>query len=532
VSSSGFGEKSIVGWHFLMPEDAKRLAGIQAEALRCEQSQYLVESNCPTILTGFSYSIRDHYNDKYNHAKYLAVEIMSSGHQVGWLQARMGLPIKPNGDQPEYVNHVTSIDVQQQYRMEKKLMKPLIPGNIRAVIDSSTNGKYADVDDKGRYLVRLPWDLDPSHGPGRASARLRMIQPYGGSKEGAFFPLRKGTEVILTCTNGDPDRLIISGATPNPHNPSMVNSKNPWDSVIATPAPNKMVLHDKQDEEYLHLESSQKDSKIRLGALDPPGGASGFSAGVLVQTEGNSYEIVGDAQKGQGALDSSAKKGMYVDGDYQTVVEGDWNGEIKGEVSDKITGDAQKHWYGNYHEFKHGNTLETYIGTKESFSVAQSVEACAGAKEEFFLGGKLGVMVGNNMDISLATDESLFVGDKLDLALAAKQSVNVGGEIALTVAENMDVTLGQNLEFGLGQTIRAAFAQCIELLWNDYFNIVMGALHAEIELCAMKIAVNPLICFELSTICVSAKALEINYTLAELKNKPIDLRPSQINMDL
>lgn len=53
-----------------------------------------------------------------------------------------------------------------------------------------------------------------------------MMQPYAGQDMGMHAPLHKGTEVLLSFIDGDPDRPVISGAIPNPETPGPVNDGN------------------------------------------------------------------------------------------------------------------------------------------------------------------------------------------------------------------------------------------------------------------------------------------------------------------
>ena len=51
---------------------------------------------------------------------------------------------------------------------------------------------------------------------------FHVAQPYAGEDGGMHFPLLKGTEVILTHVDGDPDRPIIVGSPPNGENTSPI----------------------------------------------------------------------------------------------------------------------------------------------------------------------------------------------------------------------------------------------------------------------------------------------------------------------
>jgi hypothetical protein len=56
--------------------------------------------------------------------------------------------------------------------------------------------------------------------------------------------LIKGTEVIWTCIDGDIDRPIITGAVPNPLNPSVTTHENNTSNVIKTSSGITMGFHD------------------------------------------------------------------------------------------------------------------------------------------------------------------------------------------------------------------------------------------------------------------------------------------------
>ncbi len=73
-----------------------------------------------------------------------------------------------------------------------------------------------------------------------------MAQAYAGAGYGMHFPLHKGTEVLISHNDGDPDRPIIVGCVPNPQTPSPVVAGNATQSVIDTASGIRVELEDLQ----------------------------------------------------------------------------------------------------------------------------------------------------------------------------------------------------------------------------------------------------------------------------------------------
>ena len=118
----------------------------------------------------------------------------------------------------------------------------------------------------------MPFDLNDREG-GKASAWIRMMQPYGGDNHGLHFPLHKGTEVLLTFIDGDPDRPIITGAVPNTEHPSPVTSANQTMSHITTAGQNKIHIQDQEGQQSLLLQTPSAGTFFRIGAPNDPVGS-------------------------------------------------------------------------------------------------------------------------------------------------------------------------------------------------------------------------------------------------------------------
>jgi type VI secretion system VgrG family protein len=232
VDKDGRGENYIYGVNFDTPEEGNRLAQIRAEALLCRKSIFHGESSVPFIVPGYTFDLNDHYKNAYNR-KYLVSEVTHEGHQKGYLLAGLSKAFEKSDEDMFYSNSFTAIYSDEQFRPEHISEKPKISGTINAKIDAAGSGEHAELDEHGRYKVILPFDRSGRFG-GKASAWFRMMQPSAGLNQGMHFPLHKGTEVLLTFIDGNPDRPVIAGAMPNPETSSPVKDENQTKSIIRT----------------------------------------------------------------------------------------------------------------------------------------------------------------------------------------------------------------------------------------------------------------------------------------------------------
>ncbi|MBF0527805.1 MAG: type VI secretion system tip protein VgrG [Deltaproteobacteria bacterium] len=266
---SGLGQVFIYGDHFRAPQEGDNLARVRAEALLCREQLFTGESAVPYIKPGYIFELNDHFRKSFNQ-NYLITRIEHEGSQSAYLTA--GLKADTAERETNYYrNSFEAIPANLQYRSERLTPKPRIYGVLNAKIDAAgSTGQYAELDDHGRYKVVMPFDLSGRSG-GKASAFLRMAQPYAGSDHGMHFPLHKGTEVLLTFIDGDPDRPIITGAVPNPDTPSPVNAANQTTARITTGGQNKIHFEDLEGSKRMLLQTPQANTWFRMGAPnDPP----------------------------------------------------------------------------------------------------------------------------------------------------------------------------------------------------------------------------------------------------------------------
>ena len=262
VSATGLGEISVHGARFFTPDAGKRLARLRAEEMLAREQVFTASGTAFYLRAGYTFALQDHPRTTFD-AKYLVTEVEHQGNQAASmpeLQRLTGL-----ASDEVYRVDVTAIPAAVQFRGELRTPWPRIYGTEHGVVDGEADSDYAQLDEHGRYTVRFAFD-ESDLGGGKASTRVRMMQPHGGGVEGWHFPLRKGTEVLFTFLGGDPDRPVIAGVVPNTLTPSPVNKANQTRNVIQTGGRNRLEIEDKAGFERITLSTPHASGMIRMGS--------------------------------------------------------------------------------------------------------------------------------------------------------------------------------------------------------------------------------------------------------------------------
>ena len=268
VWDRGFGEIYLYGQHYQTPEQGRALADIRAQEYLCRHEEYEGQGSVPFMQPGFLFLLQEHFREDYNRG-YLVTGVEHSGSQAAYLTAGLRQELGIQEKAPRYSNRFKAIPDNVQYRPSRRASWPKTNGMVSAHIDGSGSGEYAEIDEHGRYKVRLPFDLAGRAG-GKASRPIRMMQPYGGPGYGLHFPLHKGTEVLLNFIEGDPDRPIIASAVPNPETASPITSDNATKSAYHTAGGNRLEMEDMEGSQRILLHTPNTNTFLRLGAHNDP----------------------------------------------------------------------------------------------------------------------------------------------------------------------------------------------------------------------------------------------------------------------
>lgn len=249
------------GAHFKNPEEAKRFARIRSEEVKALQQIIHGQSNVTRLAPGATCSVVGHPRAEF---ELIVVEVNHNA-----VQSLLAMGEAGEGAGASYDNTFVCIPQGVQYRAPRVTPKPKVSGVITGIVEAAQKSPYAELDADGRYKVRFLYDTSEA-GDAQASRPVRMSQPHSGNNYGMHFPMRAGTEVILTCVDGDPDRPIIAGTVPNPANGSPVTSGNITRNVIRTGGSNEINMDDTDGKQRIKLSTPNGDSLMQLGEPNGP----------------------------------------------------------------------------------------------------------------------------------------------------------------------------------------------------------------------------------------------------------------------
>ena len=403
VTKNGLGEISVHGARFFTPEAGKRLATLRAEEMLAREVLFTGSGTSFYLRAGYTFALEDHPRQSFD-AKYLAIEVEHLGNQgasTPELRKLTGL------DTDEvYRVDVTAIPAPVQFRAELRTAWPRIYGTEHGTIDGEAESEYAQIDEYGRYVVRFAFD-ESILGNGKASTRVRMMQPHGGGVEGWHFPLRKGTEVLFTFLGGDPDRPVIAGVVPNALTPSAVTSGNHTKNVIQTGGRNRLELEDKNGQQRITLSTPYSNTYIRMGA---PNANHELilhtNDNALLDAKQNWDVLVGNnlTEAVAGRTHETYRHSHFTEsGSFRTILIGGlYNQTCKASVLRKVLGDSgttvvgeATETYGAHVATVLGTTTETHVGSHTTKSLAARTVEVHGAHDETSLAGRTSTVIGD-----------------------------------------------------------------------------------------------------------------------------------------
>lgn len=359
VSDIGKGQIREYGYRVFNQGEAARLAEVKSQSMACRELTLHAVGNAMGIRAGYVFEIEDGPSDIPHH--HLAIEVRHAGTvAVASQDVSRYTGLNPN---ETYRVEVTAIPADVQFRAPQTTPWPRIYGVENGIVDGAAQSQYAQIDDQGRYLVRFKFDASDLP-DGSTSTYLRMMQPHGGTIEGFHFPLRKGTEVMVSFQGGDPDRPLIAGVVPNAHRPSTVTNRNFTQNVLRTGNRNHMVIEDLEGKEHIDLFTPVGTTNIHMG------GPSTHSFIVPPLTPNTNPALQ--------AVNSTFY--LYTDGTAGFNVTEDWWQIVGGDYKVDVSSSATIHYVGVH-------TLNIDSDSNEFYNAHQNIVVHAGRTDKVEGGG-------------------------------------------------------------------------------------------------------------------------------------------------
>ncbi len=353
AAKAGFGQGYEYGDHYLTEKEGTRLAEARGQEIQTRQRVFQGAGVVKSFHAGMVFGLEKHHREAFNQS-YLITEVRHSVEQ----SMALGSPQAPTAS---YENEFVCVPATLNYRPPRLTPKPRIGGFLHATVDAAGDGQYAELDDQGRYKVKLKLDLSDLE-KGTASCWIPMAQPYAGNGYGVHFPLHKGIEVAVAFANGDPDRPLILGAVPNPTTRSPVVGSNQTQCIVKSAGNNMILFEDQEGQENLFLHA-QKNESVRV------------NGSVRERVGGNRHLMVRKNRYEEVGRDShvTVKGHRYerIGGGLHLKIEGDQSVSVQGNQSVQVTGGSAQSVTGNLQQKVQGTA--SYV-----FGTTVTVEATAG----------------------------------------------------------------------------------------------------------------------------------------------------------
>ncbi|QFY44552.1 type VI secretion system tip protein VgrG [Candidatus Methylospira mobilis] len=441
VDARGIGEVFVYGENLKNNEHAANIARLRAEAIHCRSRQYTGSSTATGLRCGHFVEVKEHPRKNFNRG-YLLTWVKHSGSQAGMLLEGLSLPDpvrKPGKSVGEdfYRAEFGAILSDVQFRPEIRHPWPKIEGTLTAFIDAEGSGEYAELNEKGEYKVKMPFAVTDK-GANKSSAWIRKSSQYAGSGHGMHFPLHKGTEVLLSFINGDPDRPVILMALQNSISHNVVNKDNQFNSRILTAAGQELTFCDKKNETNMLLKSSD-NCWIHIGQKSP------FYTGSRSTDDNSSYGSSGTGGQMQAAAYrlNYRMEGMQL-GAYRIGVQPPGRQMYQSLKPEVVAPDGAEYTTPSDNDNPPYLPPNVVYPAPNDTSETDSISVSAGSADKVLAGHNSSYVYGNNYSNTLGDSYSYVQGKTIKTSVGVQKTTNWGNVNTKTYGMNSAFSVEKN----------------------------------------------------------------------------------------
>jgi type VI secretion system secreted protein VgrG len=289
-----------------------------------------------------------------------------------------------------------------------------------------------------------------------------MAQPYAGSNYGMHFPLHRGTEVLLTFIDGDPDRPVIASSVPNPDTASPVTSSNQTQCMIRTGGNNQIHTEDQEGSQQIVMNSPTQSSRFRLGNSDDSG-----DVGISMSTQGHETEDIG------------VDRNVYVGrDDFLTVtnnrdvdIGNDEKLTVQGKREKRVTGKEKNFLDGGQDSYIHNKRIMQVSSGGEEYTVYGGQTQTIHTRQEVQVNGPQTVTVTGPQQINASGGRTMTVDGTETYTVNGTRTVRINGsedktisaENGMNLVDDNKMHMGTKNELFIGQKSDIAMAIAIDV---------------------------------------------------------------------
>lgn len=393
------------------------LGTMRVNALRCQESRFIGESDCRWLVPGHSFTLSGHEDDSAN---------------IEWVVTQ----VSHEAGHEHYRNRFEAIPKSTNYRPPRSTPKPRMHTQTAIVVGKA--GEEIWTDEYGRIKIQFPWDRTGANDE-TSSCWVRVVLPWSGKGFGMQFIPRIDQEVIVTFIDGDPDRPLVTGCIYNGDNALPYElPANQTQSGIKTNSSkggggfNELRFEDKKDSEEVFLQA-QKD--LTINVLNDTTATVGHDETLTVQNARTRTVKDGDEtvtlEKGKRTVTIQTGSDTLDVKDTRTLkVGGDQTHSTGGNYEHKVTGNYELTVDGNL-TIKVSGTLTLQSGGDFTAKSDANLTAQAGTALTNKAGTALTNQAGTTLDNKAGTTLTNDGGVSLINKASAEQTVDGGGMLTI-----------------------------------------------------------------------------------------------------
>jgi Rhs element Vgr protein len=353
-----------------------------------------------------------------------------------------------------FVCTVTAIPASTPYY--RGLVTPInkISGFIPAMISGSLNTKgTVELDSNGQYCITIPVaEANQSATEQQATSKwIRKMESALFNKTGIYYPLKIGTEVLLSFQDGHPDVPIILGAVINSENPSYVTASNAnVASTILTPVQAEALDLIAMNQSAISKLVTQQTAAARATANNTDNAGKDLNElnGTLsVNSTWNPGEF---STHYDGTPGDSALTITYPNGSYYTATQ---SAIIKSESTDSYSinlGNSYNTSLGNKYNITKGNSVNMTEGNSSNKTFGNTNNFTKGDLHNITIGKEFNHTFATQFNMTMDNQNNLTVGNQLSLTLGPANTISALEGSYLFLGINIMATMGMQLGFNYG----------------------------------------------------------------------------------